>query len=138
DGPQCFEVEGADAATAFIASHAPDTPKGDVHEVWMAIALHTSPGIVERIFVLARLVHGAVLADFHVLHPDACVDQKDIEAAERTFPRGEIEKVLGDEVAEQAEQAQQPERKAPPATWPGELLRSKRENPGWTGVNMVF
>ncbi|EIW75618.1 hypothetical protein CONPUDRAFT_131847 [Coniophora puteana RWD-64-598 SS2] len=138
DGPQRFEIEGADAASAFLNTRSPDIAPDDVREVWTAIALHTSPGIAERITVLARIVRLAVLVDFKVPHPDARVDAKDIEHAERAFPRGEIEKVLGDAVAEQAESAQEPQRKAPPATWPGVLLQARRENPGWTGVNKAF
>ncbi|EIW75630.1 hypothetical protein CONPUDRAFT_65884, partial [Coniophora puteana RWD-64-598 SS2] len=138
NGPQRFEVEGADAASAFITSHSPNTSRNDVHEVWMAIAAHTSPGIAERIAVLARLVRFAVLADFKKPHPDGHVDVKDIESAEKAFPRGEIEKVLGDAVAEQAERYDQPERKAPNFSWPWRLLQSRRDNPEWTGVNKGF
>ncbi|CAM5662887.1 hypothetical protein GCM10010378_04350 [Streptomyces viridochromogenes] len=62
DGPQRFEVEGADAARAFLAEH--DWPRPLVQSVWEAIALHTSPGIAERMGLLPRLVREGVLADF--------------------------------------------------------------------------
>lgn len=58
-----------------------------------------------------------------------------IQEVEGKFPRGEIEKVLGDAVVEQAMEC--PE-KAPPACWPGALYRSKLEYPEWGGINKAF
>ena len=46
DGPQRFEVEGADAAAAFLSAQGWDATRVD--SVWEAIALHTSPQIAER------------------------------------------------------------------------------------------
>jgi len=63
-----------------------------------------------------------VLADFKKPHPDGRVDAKDVESAESAFLRGEIEKVLGDAVAEQVERSEHPERKAPHVSWPWRLL----------------
>ncbi len=40
-----FEVDGANAAKAFLQSHGVDA--ADVDKVWTAIALHTTPGIPE-------------------------------------------------------------------------------------------
>jgi hypothetical protein len=131
DGPQRFEVEGADAAADYLRQHG--VPDSDVHEVWQAIALHTSPGIAQRISVCARLVHQAVLLDF-----GSSLDQENWEfrhRLEEVFPRDGIEKVLGDTVVDQA--LRQPQ-KAPPPSWPGILLRAKKENPEWTGVNKAF
>ncbi|KAK1231388.1 hypothetical protein PQX77_005485 [Marasmius sp. AFHP31] len=62
DGPQRFEVEGGDAAAAHLRNFGVD--EKDVHEVWVAIALHTSAGIAERIAELAKIVREAVLIDF--------------------------------------------------------------------------
>ncbi|KAB8228963.1 uncharacterized protein BDW43DRAFT_289875 [Aspergillus alliaceus] len=131
DGPQRFEVEGADAAADYLRQHK--TPDADVREIWQAIALHTSPGIAERISSLARLVRQAVLTDFgkeldKERHGARCT-------AEELFPRLGIEKLLGDTVVDQA--LRQPE-KAPAASWPGILLRAKREFPEWDGVNKAF
>jgi hypothetical protein len=58
-----------------------------------------------------------------------------IARTEREFPRDGIEKVLGDAVTDQA--LVHPE-KAPMVSWPGVLLRSKRENMEWEGVNKAF
>lgn len=131
DGPQRFEVEGADAAVAYLRQH--NVSSSDIHEVWQAIALHTSPGIAERISVLARLLRQAVLIDF-----GSQLNKEDQDArynAEQSFPRVGIEKILGDVVVDQA--LRQPQ-KAPAASWPGILLRAKKESPEWDGVNKAF
>jgi len=130
---QRFEVVGAD--TAAHALRSLNVPDADVHEVWVAVALHTSPHIAERISPLARLVRLAVTMDFK--RPAAMVftTEVEVEANERSFPRMEIEKVLGDAVVEQA--LHSPE-KAPMVSWPGVILRSKMENPEWEGVNKAF
>nr|AGC95325.1 putative metal-dependent phosphohydrolase [Aspergillus terreus] len=131
DGAQRFEVEGADAAASYLRQH--EIPKSDIHEVWQAIALHTSPGIAERISSCARLVRQAVLLDFgKSLDQESQAFRQHIE---ESFPRIGIEKVLGDVVVDQA--LRQPQ-KAPPASWPGILLRAKQDNPEWTGVNKAF
>ncbi|KAK3709020.1 hypothetical protein LTR37_011184 [Vermiconidia calcicola] len=133
DGPQRFEVEGGDAAAAVLRKY--DVPEEDVHEVWVAIALHTSPGIAERISTLARLVRLAVAIDFKRPAAMAFTFDAEVEEIERQFSRTDIERVLGDAVADQG--LRQPE-KAPAATWPGVLARSAKENPGWEGVNRAF
>ena len=46
DGEQRFEVDGADAARAFILEHGLPDEKAEI--VWDAIALHTSLGIASR------------------------------------------------------------------------------------------
>ncbi|KAF2188239.1 hypothetical protein K469DRAFT_703730 [Zopfia rhizophila CBS 207.26] len=131
DGTQRFEVEGADAAVAHLSSFGID--EKDAHDVWTAIALHTSPGIAERISELARLVREAVLTDFGKKKTE------DLENAQKSFekeyPRLGIEKVLGDAVVEQA--TRKPE-KAPSASWPGILYRAHLAEPGWEGVNKAF
>lgn len=131
DGPQRFEVEGADAAANYLRQS--NTAQSDIHEVWQAIALHTSPGIAERISPLARLVRQAVLTDFGRQLDQEGEDTR--STVEQSFPRLGIEKILGDTVVDQA--LRRPE-KAPPASWPGILLRAKKEAPEWDGVNKAF
>lgn len=129
DGHQRFEVEGADGAANFLTSFHVDA--NDVREVWMAIALHTSPHIAERISPLSRYVRLAVLVDFGRSAREAVFK----ENLERQWPRLDIERCLADAVVEQA--VRQPE-KAPPASWPGALYRSHVEDPHWTGTNKSF
>lgn len=66
---------------------------------------------------------------------------EDVEGFESLFPRGKIEKVLGDAVVEQAlgkEDGEERKVKAPAASWAGVLVRGSVENPGWGGVNKAF
>ncbi|KIW83091.1 hypothetical protein Z517_02334 [Fonsecaea pedrosoi CBS 271.37] len=133
NGPQRFEVEGADAAADFLRKQMKS--EAEVHEVWTAIALHTSPGIAERITPLARLVRLGVLIDFRPATRAALDAVAFAETLETKLPRLEIEKILGDAVVHQA--IQNP-AKAPAASWPNNLYKSYLENPGWTGVNRGF
>ena len=138
DGHQRFEVEGADAAENFMRSHG--SSADDAREAWVAVALHTSPGIAERISSLARLLRLGVTIDFKRAAVMPMVPEMVVREIEKHFPRGEIEKVLGDAVVEQAIGREGAERvaKAPAASWPGVLLRSRLENPEWSGVNKAF
>lgn len=133
DGEQRFEVEGGDAAVKFLSQF--DVEDKDKHDVWTAIACHTSPGIAERIGELARLVRLAVVTDFgrrtevwDVLEPL----RKDLEGA---YERVGIEKVLGDAVVEQAKRKP---GKAPMVSWPGVMYRAALAEPEWEGVNKAF
>lgn len=68
---------------------------------------------------------------------------EEMERVEALFPRGDIEKVLGDAVVEQVlgrdgEGEEAAGVKAPAASWPGVLAASARENVGWEGVNKAF
>jgi HD superfamily phosphohydrolase YqeK len=133
DGSLRFEVEGADAAADFLRGHG--ISEDDAHQVWMAIALHTSPHIAERINELCRLVRVAVLLDF-----GKAQDQLEgVGDLKRTFEnscgRFGVEKVLGDLVAEQA--VKKPE-KAPAASWPNNLYKAHLAEPDWDGVNKGF
>ncbi|KAG9788905.1 hypothetical protein KCU88_g1688, partial [Aureobasidium melanogenum] len=134
NGPQRFEVVGADAAADLLRAF--QRSESEVHEVWTAIALHTSPGIAERTTPLARLVRMGVLIDFRPA-TRAAVEAVDYGiTVEDALPRLEIEKVLGDAVVQQA--IQNPDTKAPAASWPGILYRSYLDDPTWTGVNQAF
>ena len=144
DHAQRFEVCGADAAVSFLGSLDHRSNGGhsnsDLREIWTAIALHTSPGLAERMSPLTRLLRIAVKADFGAVQYRSLLDAAKIERFEAQFPRGEVEKVLGDCVAIQAERRAESDRviKAPQVSWPWNLLRARLEHPGWTGVNKGF
>ncbi|CAJ2501621.1 Uu.00g044740.m01.CDS01 [Anthostomella pinea] len=141
DGPQRFEVEGGDAAVSLLTHHGGNVSEQDKHEVWVAIALHTSRGIAERISLLARLVRLAVGMDFKLSAAMPLTTAEEVQRFEGLFPRGEIEKVLGDAVTDQVLGKPDDEGrgvKAPGASWPGDLVRGKAENPDWEGVNKAF
>ncbi|KAK7185982.1 hypothetical protein DPSP01_008552 [Paraphaeosphaeria sporulosa] len=137
NGPQRFEVEGADAAVAHLSKFG--VSEEDKLQVWYAIALHTCKGIVQRMGELPALMRRALDVEFSV---GVWQDEEGIEDVaefraklEKTYPRMDIEKVLGDAVALQA--VGRPE-KAPSATWPGGLYRAHLEDPDWKGVSKAF
>ena len=61
DAQQRFEVNGADAARAFVLEHGLSDEKAEI--VWDAIALHTSIGIAVRKQPEIALVHLGASAD---------------------------------------------------------------------------
>lgn len=61
DGEQRFEVNGADAAQAFVLKHGLSDEKAEI--VWDAVALHTSMGIGSRKQPEIALVHLGASAD---------------------------------------------------------------------------
>ncbi|KAH7126321.1 metal dependent phosphohydrolase [Dactylonectria estremocensis] len=146
NGKQRFEVEGADAAKAHLIAHG--TSESDSHDVWIAIAVHTSPGIAERITSLSRLVRYGVKSDFSPEYRDGLGLGLNEYAAqiEELLPRLDVEKSLGDAVVKQAAKIPGPidsmtypnSEKHPRGSWPGILLRAHLENPEWDGVNPAF
>jgi hypothetical protein len=56
-----FEVDGANAAKAFLKSHG--IAPADVDTVWMSIALHTTPGIPKHMHPVVALVTAGVEMD---------------------------------------------------------------------------
>lgn len=139
DHNQRFEVCGADAAVDYMQTQGMSDSSSQ-RQVWEAIALHTSPGIAERMGPLTRIVRMAVKADFGNELYRSLLDKGLVESIEALLPSGEIEKVLGDCVAGQAERREGEERKAkaPAVSWPWNLLRCKLEEPEWKGVNKGF
>ncbi|RMD44325.1 hypothetical protein DV735_g850, partial [Chaetothyriales sp. CBS 134920] len=158
-----FEVCGADAAVTFLrgfshpqaqsgtdyddaeavedGSSAPTLSDSQIWDIWAAIALHTSPGIAERIHPLVRLVRLGVLLDFGKARRAQFSAHDYGNQIEAEVPRLEIEKVLGDAVVQQAVSKKDPvarREKAPATSWAGVLLRSHLEDPTWDGVNRAF
>jgi len=56
-----FEVDGANAARAFMQSHG--LAERDIEDVWAAIALHTTPGIPQHMRPTIALVTAGVEMD---------------------------------------------------------------------------
>lgn len=128
-----FEVNGGDIAVADL--EALGVSHEDAWSVWIAIALHTSSGIAERISPLAKLVRLAVLYDFWRPEVDGLMPEGMREGVEKVFPRIEIEKVLGDGVTMQGVED---ERRAPKNSWPGCLLAEWKRDSSYEGVNPAF
>ncbi len=110
DGPVRFEVEGADAAAAFLTAEGVSAQAVD--QVWEAIALHTSGQIAERRGPITMLTRLGVIADF----------DGGSAAFEESFPRLDIEVELKRLVVEQARRNP---AKAPKSSWPGYLTRTR-------------
>lgn len=144
NGTQRFEVEGADAAVEYLRNHNCDS--ADEHKVWTAIALHTSPGIAERIDPFTRLVRLGVKLDFSKAVREKFGAEDYAATIEVDLPRLDIEKVLADAVVKQAVKIPEhidrltwpDSEKHPKASWPGMLLRAHLLNPGHEGVNPAF
>lgn len=128
--PNRFEVVGADVAADILRSHGTDEQA--IREAWLAIALHDSPHIAERVGGLVRAVRLGVRADFGS-YPPPPVRSADVITEQ--LPRLEIEKDLGDAVVRQILERRD---KAPGASWPGDLFRAKEANPEWNGINKGF
>jgi HD superfamily phosphohydrolase YqeK len=133
DGAQRFEIEGADAAVKHLSQF--DVSEQDKHDVWTAIAIHTSPQIAERIGELSKLVRLAVITDFGRRSEAWGVLEPLRAKLEEDFERCGIEKVLGDAVVEQAKK--KPD-KAPLVSWPGVMYKAHLVEPEWEGVNRAF
>jgi len=130
DGVQRFEVEGADAAVAFLRRHGWERAR--MEGVWEAIALHTSPGIAERRGPITRYTRLGVRADFGT----AALPQPDyVDLVEAKYPRLGIERVLSSAVVGQA--LHRP-RKAPPGSWPGALVAAHQADPSSDRLNPAF
>nr|POF17527.1 hypothetical protein CFP56_12941 [Quercus suber] len=130
---QRFEVEAADFASAFLASHQRSST--ECHDVWVAIACHTSPGIAERVSPLARLVRVGVTVDFGLDDDiDGWVAQR--TDTETLLPRARIEHVLADAVIAQC--ADDVAKKAPKGSWAWSLYSEWMREPQWSGVNKGF
>lgn len=56
-----FEVDGANAARTFLLEH--DVDQADADQVWLSIALHTTPGIPEFLAPEVALVTAGVETD---------------------------------------------------------------------------
>lgn len=107
--------------------------ESESHQVWIAVALHTSPGIAERIYPLSRMVRYGVMMDFSAATRVVMGAVAYFAEVEAHLPRLDIEKVLGDTVVHRAELSECGERpdsltwpssdKHPKASWPGILLR---------------
>jgi hypothetical protein len=116
DGPQRFEVEGADAAAALLRDHG--RSDADVDLVWQGIALHTSPGIAERRGPLPMLTRVGVRIDFF----SVTIPEAERVEVERELPRLGIDHELGGLVVAQA--LRQP-GKARESSWAADLVRSQ-------------
>ncbi|KAK4184982.1 hypothetical protein QBC35DRAFT_390495 [Podospora australis] len=139
--PEQFEVVSADVAATLLREHK--IPEAEIQEAWLAMAMHTSPGIAERVGGIVRALSLAARADFgsYPLPPQERRNSTDEEeegwwggghwVGKWQLPRLEFEKELGDAVVRQ--------QKAPGGSWPGDLVRGRTTmGLSWEGVNPEF
>ena len=67
-----FEVDGANAARDFLRSHG--ISEAEIERVWLAIALHTTPGISPHLHPIAALTAEGVMMDLLGLGYDDFTD----------------------------------------------------------------
>lgn len=79
-----FEVDGANAARDFLRSH--DISEVDIDKVWLAIALHTTPGISAHLHPIAALTAEGVMMDLVGLGYDEFTEAQR-SAVETAHPR---------------------------------------------------
>jgi hypothetical protein len=81
---QRFEVDGANAAAAFLTRHGIN--QADIDLVWTGIALHTTPGIPEHMHPVVALVTAGVEMDvLGLTYTQFSADER--EAVITAFPR---------------------------------------------------
>lgn len=78
-----FEIDGANAARDFLRRHG--IPEPDIERVWLAIALHTTPGISQHLHPIAALTLKGVMMDLVGLDYDE-FSEAQRGAVEAAFP----------------------------------------------------
>ncbi|MFK0112297.1 SgcJ/EcaC family oxidoreductase [Streptomyces sp. NPDC091217] len=128
NGDHRFEVDGADAAAAFLRERGVEERR--IAIAWDAIALHTSDGIAERKGTEVALAQAGIGTDILGVQreslPSGLAD--DVHAL---LPRQDLGYALSDAILTQARTKPQ---KASPMTFPGDLLRRHLPYgayPGW-------
>ena len=93
DSSRRFEVDGAEAARDFLRGHG--IAEADIEKVWLAIALHTTPGISEHLHPIAALTAEGVMMDLVGLGYDQFTDmQRAAVEAAHPHPPGFAEDLL--------------------------------------------
>lgn len=88
---QRFEVDGADAARDLLLAHGRSA--ADARTVWLAIALHTTPGVPEHLDPEIALVTAGVETDVLGLHLDALTDGQ-VAAVTAAHPRPDFKRSI--------------------------------------------
>lgn len=86
DSAHRFEVDGANAARDFLRGYGIN--ESDVQKVWMAIALHTTPGIPELLEPEIALVQAGAALDLVGREFDSLAPEER-DRVLTAFPRGE-------------------------------------------------
>lgn len=80
-----FEIDGANAARDFLRSHC--VSEENIQKVWLAIALHTTPGIPAHLDPIGALTAEGVMMDLVGAGYDRFTEDERT-AVEAAYPRG--------------------------------------------------
>ena len=127
-GEQRFEVDGADAAVRFLATRGLSEERAEI--VWDAIALHTSIGIANRKRPEVALAYAGIGIDVSKRGAERLAPGF-AESVFEAYPRLGCKRELLEAVIHVSHA--NPARKAPPLTFPGEILRLRHPEdvPRW-------
>ncbi|KAL7794436.1 hypothetical protein V8C37DRAFT_376660 [Trichoderma ceciliae] len=132
--PKRFEIVAGDEAVRLLRSHGES--ESVAREAWLAMSLHTTPGIPENLGGAAQAVRLGIRTEFRGFElPKEALSEEQWRVINQDLPRLDIEKDLSDAVVRQALVT---EGKAPRLTWAGELLKWKKANPDFKGTNQAF
>ncbi|PQK09161.1 hypothetical protein BB8028_0001g12320 [Beauveria bassiana] len=134
--PERFEIVSAGIAIKLLRRHGVE--ESILRDVWLAMAIHATPGVAEHYGGAVGAMRLAILVEFGGLSvPLHLMSEpyRNVICEGFLLPRLGIEKDLGDAVARQGRKDR---TKAPPATWAGLMTLSSLENPEWNGVNKAF
>ena len=128
DGQQRFEVDGADAAVRFLSARGLSEERAEI--VWDAIALHTSIGIANRKRPEVALAYAGIGIDVSKRGAEQ-LPPGFAESVFEAYPRLGCKRELIEAVIHVSHA--NPARKAPPLTFPGEILRTRHPEdvPRW-------
>ena len=88
---QRFEIDGADAAAAFLRAHG--RSQAQIRDVWLAIALHTTPEVPLHLAPETGVVTLGVETDVLGLGLDQ-IDDADKQAVLRAHPRPDFKRQI--------------------------------------------
>ena len=88
---QRFEIDGADAAADFLREHG--RAEADVHNVWLAIALHTTPAIPHHLAPEVSVVSLGVETDVLGLELEQISDEEK-QAVVEAHPRPDFKRQI--------------------------------------------
>ncbi|KAH6609794.1 hypothetical protein Trco_003140 [Trichoderma cornu-damae] len=134
NNPKRFEIVAGDEAVQLLRRHGES--EAVAREAWLAMSLHTTPGIPENLGGAVQALRLGIRTEFrgHEL-PKEALSEEQWRVIDQDLPRLEIEKDLSDAVVRQALAM---EVKAPRLTWAAELLKWKKANPDDEGTNQAF
>lgn len=132
--PKRFEIVAGDEAVRLLRSHGES--ESVAREAWLAMSLHTTPGIPENLGGAVQAVRLGIRTEFRGFElAKEALSEEQWRVVKEDLPRLDIEKDLSDAVVRQALAT---EEKAPRLTWAGELLKWKKANLDYEGTNQAF